>query len=85
MTNITNHCIMILCNMSLKPNSEQKRYFGLGVLIGMLMTIFVLWDVAGRLGEVVIFVYFAIIGVAALLAVASLLYQHFRQKSTNGK
>jgi|GEM_PF-5513118 len=70
---------MILSDMSLKPNSEQKRYFRHGVLIGMLVTIFVVWDVAGRLGEVVIFVYFAVIGGAGLSAIASLMYQHFNR------
>jgi hypothetical protein len=63
--------------MSLKPNSEQKRYFRLGVFIGMLVTILVVWDLAGWLGEAVIFIYFAVISVAGLLAIASLLYQHF--------
>ena len=71
--------------MSLKPNSEQKRYFRLGVLIGMLLTIFVFWDLAGRLGEVVIIVYFAVVGVAGLLAISFLLYQHFMKKTTDGK
>jgi hypothetical protein len=71
---------MILNDMSLKPNSEQKRYFRLGVLIGMLVTIFVVWDLAGWLGESVIIIYFAVIGVAGLLAIASLLYQHFRSR-----
>ena len=76
---------MILCDMNLKPNSEQKRYFRLGVLIGMLLTIFVVWDLAGRFGEVVIYVYFAVIAVAALLAGASLLYDYFKQRATGGK
>jgi hypothetical protein len=71
---------MILNDMSLKPNSEQKHYFRLGVLIGMFVTIFVTWDLAGRLGEAVIYVYFAVIGVAGLLAIVSLLYQYFRSR-----
>ena len=76
---------MILTDMSLKPNSEQKRYFRLDVFIGMLLTIIVVWDLAGRLGEVVIIVYFAVVGVAGLLAFSYLLYQYFRQRATDGK
>ena len=78
-------CIMIPSEMSLKPNSEQKRYFLIGVLIGMLVTIFVLWDLAGRLGEPVIIVYFVIIGVAGLLFITWLVYQHLRQRGAGGK
>ena len=70
---------MILSEMSLRPDSEQKRYFRLGVLICMLVTILVVWDLAGRLGEGVIIAYFAVIGVVGLLAVASLMYQHFNK------
>lgn len=68
---------MILCNISLKPNSEQKHYFHLGVFIGMFVTIFAMWDLARLLGKAVIIVYFVIFGVAGLLAMELLMDQHF--------
>lgn len=54
-------CIMILIDMSLKQNFDQKRYFRLGVLLGMLLTIIVVWDLAGWLMKAAIVANFAII------------------------